>query len=887
MSRQSGRLRPRLIAIYRALLFLYPPSFRLRFQEQMVEDTRELLRGEDPHWDSSLRVLLRLSKDLLRSVPREWLLVLREHRSVRAPDSATPSRCSEPVLQETAAAARRLLRHPSFSLGLIVLLSIVLGAATAVSAVIGSYLLRPLPYPEADRIVAVRPVVPVSAAEAADLFEVAGTWDLDAFTLLGEESSELAYGAWVSDGYFELFGMRAALGRLFGANETGPGGTAVAVISHELWQRRWGGDPGVIGRTVRAFTSDRPEDAELFTVVGVLPSDIWHHNRYVEFLAPLRTENPVYIGRLRAGVPPEDAARALEARARPRMESVPADFRVRLVSLQAEYTAELRPLLSVGAAVVALLLLIAWANAAVLLLIRSQTQERELWVRRALGASGRRLATQLALEALLLAGCAGTIGAIMAGLLLDRLGGALQTSLGRPVPGGAEALSLNAHALAAATATTVFTALVLALTPWLGAALRARGSEGAARSARGATAGRGHTRARDVLVTAELALSIVLLVGGILAVRSARHLAVQELGFDPDGVYVANVQLRARSYPESAHRAAFYDELAAAVRELPMVEAAAVSVLAPFRWGYAPQPAEAEGNVVPRPRVEATRLVVGPQWFETMRVRALSGRTFTTEDGPEASPVAVVSEGLARRLWPDGQPPGRRFRFLPTGSEQGVEPGHWITVVGVVSEIRGSIADDGTPAVYLPIAQAGERTVTLAARMRGALPDPLPELRRAVGGVDPTVALYAPGWLSESVTSARRASRFLAGFLAGFSSLAVVLAVLGLYAVLAFAATQRRRDVAILIALGARRRTVIGHFLAGGMALAGAGLLLGMAGAVLLGKALASQLHGVSHTDVASYAAAAFLLLVVAAAAVWVPSQRAASVDPMEVLRED
>jgi ABC-type antimicrobial peptide transport system permease subunit len=171
--------------------------------------------------------------------------------------------------------------------------------------------------------------------------------------------------------------------------------------------------------------------------------------------------------------------------------------------------------------------------------------------------------------------------------------------------------------------------------------------------------------------------------------------------------------------------------------------------------------------------------------------------------------------------------------------------------------------------------------------MRAALPDPLPELRGAVGSVDPTVALYAPGWLSESVTSAGRTSRFLAGFLTAFSSVAVVLAVVGLYAVLASAAEQRRKDVAIRIALGARRRSVIGHFLAGGLVLADAGVVLGMAGAVLLGRALASQLHGVSHTDLASYGAAALLLLVVATGAMWVPSQRAASVDPMEVLRED
>jgi predicted permease len=857
----------------------------------MLEDARELVRSERARGRSTARVVVRICFDVLRSAPREWWQLRGDASdgSANGRPSGHTAWWGASIGHDARAALRQLARQPGFSSGLVLLLGVVIGSATAVSAVIGSYLLRPLPYPHADRLVVVQPVVPVSVREVGDLFEVPVTWDLDAFTLVGEESSELVYGSWISPGYFEAFGVSAARGRLFTADETGPGGSAVAVISHELWQRRWGADPEVLGRTVGAFTSDRPHDAELFTIVGVLPEGLWHYNRYTEFFTPLRADNSVYLGRLRADVPAAEAARILEQRGRRQMESVPEGFRVRLVPLQAGYTEPLRPLLSVGALAVVLMLGVAWANAAVLLLIRSQKRARDLWLRRALGAGRLRLARQTAIEALMLCATAAGLGALLSAVVLDKAGPALQASLGRTVPGGLSALRLDTYALGTLAALTALSIVIFTLAPLLGAALRT-GERGAAMSLRGGAPGRARNRARGVLVTAEIALSMALLVSGILAVRSARHLAHLDLGFDAEGVHVSNLLLRARSYPEGADRVAFYDRVTAGAMEIPGVESAAVGVLAPFRWAYAPQPVEAEPGEATSPALtDAARLVIGPGWLQTMRIRVLSGRGFGAEDGAEVeSVVVVVSEELARRLWPGADALGRRLRLPPgPGAPSGADLGPWHTVIGVVSEIRGSFEGSGTPAVYLPIAQAGTSTVTLVLRTRAGSPDPLPSLRAKVGAVDPTVALYASGWLSESVAAASRASRFLAALLGSFSTVAVALAVVGLYAVLAFAASQRRRDIAVRMALGARVRSVTGQFLADGLKLAIAGVLLGTAGAALLARQLVGQLHGVSVSEPGTYAAAASLVLLVATLAIWVPSQRAASVDPMDVLREE
>jgi predicted permease len=522
----------------------------------------------------------------------------------------------------------------------------------------------------------------------------------------------------------------------------------------------------------------------------------------------------------------------------------------------------------------------------VLLLIRSQERERDVWVRRALGAGRLRVARLVSFEALALAAGAGVLGVALAASVLELAGGPIQVSLGRPVPGGPSALRLDGFAVGTAMVLTTLTAAAFTLLPLLGA-LR-RWDAPAPVSARGATAGRTRTRLRVALVTAEIALSTTLLVAGALALRSARHLATVDLGFDPENVYVANLLFPARAYPDAGDRAELYARLAEEARDLPGVESVGVSALAPFRWTSAPRPVQAEEGagaaVLP---LSATRLVVGGGWLETMRVRLVSGRTLR-DDSPGAEAEAVVSEALARSLWKGTDPIGRRLRLLPeSGADPGNEPAAWHTVVGVVADIRGTLEGSAPPVVYLPLSRFGSNSVTAVVRVREGAADPLPALRQVLGEIEPALATYDTGWLSDSISDAGRASRLLASFLGGFSAFAVGLSVVGLYAVLAFAAAQRRRDIAIRMSLGARGASVTRLFVAEGMKLAAVGVALGAVGAALLAARISEQLHGVSPMDGGSYAASAALLLLVAAAAVWIPSRRAARVDPMEVLREE
>ncbi|MGH7575680.1 MAG: ABC transporter permease, partial [Longimicrobiales bacterium] len=454
----------RWLRAYRAALRLYPPSFRRCYGERMLEDVTDLLASERAAGRSLARPLARIAADVMRSAPREWQRVgsdvLRASRWAR---SIAQLGTRGVAFDAVASAGKALRRRPGFALGIIALLGVGIGAGATVFSVVSAYVLRAMPYPEPDRLVSVVGGAAVLPERAGDLFEIPVTWELDAFTLVGEAGPELVYGAWVSRGYLEVFGARAAVGRLFAAEEAGPGGASVAVISHDLWQRRYGGDPAVIGRRVRLFSSDRPEDAEVFTIVGVLARDSWHFNRYTEFLAPLRSDNPVYAGRLRRGVTRETAARVLEARSRETTQALPEDFRVEVVPLQERYTDSVRPMLRAATGAVLLLLLVACGNAAALLLVRAKARERELVIRRALGASNGRLGRELLAEGLLLSAGACVFGLVLATVALQWLGAAFEAHLGPSVPGGLDGLRVDARALAATLGVTVLAGVAFAL----------------------------------------------------------------------------------------------------------------------------------------------------------------------------------------------------------------------------------------------------------------------------------------------------------------------------------------------------------------------------------------------------------------------------------------
>ena len=549
------------------------------------------------------------------------------------------------ALEDLGSALRSLRREPRFT-GLVVgVLAVGIALNVAVFAVLNAYLLRPLPYPHSERLVAVSDWSNVSWTEVDEVFERAISWDLDVFTIVSDGTPELAKGAWITPDFLDAYAVTAAVGRTFRPDEAGEGRTPVALISHRLWQDRFGGDPGIVGRTFRAYMSDRADAAELFTIVGVLPSDFWYFNEYTDVLAPIRVERNVYTGRLRPDVSVQQAEEHLTQLAVSRMDAVPADFRVTLQSLHERHVEEVRPTLLVLQAAVLLVLLIACANAAVLLLVRSTRRERELGIRRALGAAGTRLARQLVGEGLLVAGAAGVVGVVLASFGLGAVQEAVQLRLGRSVPGGLDSLSLDGWVLAATVGVCGLVGVAFGLVPLFTSA-RGSLSDALGTGTRG-TDPAGRRRVRSAMVVAEIALSLALLTGAGLMVRSALHLQSQDLGFDPSRVVRGVVGLRHASYPQPSDRHAVFDRLVTRVRDLPGVTSAGLVATGPFTNDFGTRAVEGRGGGAVSGRTEAVSNLVGDGYFSALDIDLIRGRDFTVEDMEATEPVAVISETRA------------------------------------------------------------------------------------------------------------------------------------------------------------------------------------------------------------------------------------------------
>jgi len=787
--------------------------------------------------------------------------------------------------QDFRFAWRSLRREPGFTGLLILVLGLGVAVNTSVFTVVNAYLLRPLPYPAAERVVTVRAPVEVMSPDVEGVFEAKVSWDLDAFTLVGDDGPELARGAWVTPDFLGVYGVEPALGRVFLPEEGGPAAVgSVAIISHRLWQGRYGGSPEVLGRTVRAFTSDRPDDAESFTIVGVLPRDFWHFNDYTDVLVPLREDRTVYAGRLVPGMTPEDAAATITARVERRSTGLPEDFAVRVVRTHELHVAGVRPtLLSLQAAAL-LVFLIACANAAVLLLVRSVRRERELGVRRALGAAGGRLTRQLMFEGIVLAGGAGLLGIMLAqGAMSLALGGEA-LALWRGVPGGVDALRLDGTVVAAAVALCAVTGILFGLVPVF-TSRSGRLATSLAEVGRGGSETRGRRRARSGLLCLEIGLSVALLTGASLMIQSARFLQRSDLGFDPMGVVSGQIGLRQNSYPEAERRLAFFETLTDRARALPGVTSVGLVNALPFTWFFNLRPMEAEdggsgGGVVQ---------VADAGYFDAMRIPIVRGRSFGPDDVHGSTPVAIVSETVAERLWPGDDPVGLRFREAEStaGFEDEPEPRPWYTVVGVVADVRKDIASDVRGDIYLSFEQAAPFWTKVVVRTRPGAASPLPEVERFVADLDADLPLSAPTDLEAVVTSAMGPSRFLATVFGGFAGFALLLSVVGLYGVMSYTARQSRRDVGIRLALGADHGEVTRWFLRQTAVVLAIGLTFGIAAGVRLGDALEGQLHGVSPRDVRTLVGVALLLTVTALVATWLPARTAGEVAPAVLLREE
>ncbi|MGH9675020.1 MAG: ABC transporter permease [Bryobacteraceae bacterium] len=768
------------------------------------------------------------------------------------------------MLHDLRLAARSLLRARGFSAVTILTLGLAMALGVCVLAVVNAYLLKSLPYPGASRLYNIRysqygqKLASLDWSALDGVFEHAISWDLDVFFLVGGDHPEPAHGAWVTPGFMAGLGITSAQGRPFAPEEFSPGAPQVALISHGLWKRRFAADPSILGRTFQAYVSDRPDEAEVFTIIGVLPEGFWHVNRYTEVLAPLRAPSYPYMARLKPGVPPEAAARRINA-------LIGRDI-AELRLTHGEYVARLRPTLTAVAAAGGMVLVIACANTVFLLLLRAARRGKEIAVRTALGAGRGRIGRMLAAEALLTSAAAALVGIGVTWMLLARLAPVVERQLGRPAPGGMSAIEIDGAVLAGAAAICALSVLLFSLAP-LAVAWRAGGV--ARVMQRGSIAAIGGGRSRFVLIALEVACSLALLYGCGLMVRTVVHMLGVDLGYRTEGVLAATLGLRDRSYPNEAARQALFRRL------LPhFAEVAGVERVAAASWPVTAEPrarAVETGNA----RADAGVIAVSPDFMDALGLRVLEGRAFDT--GEPAAGTVIVSRALARRLWPESSAVGRRI------SESGV----WRTVIGVTGDIRQSYADQNLGDIYLPLLESPGRFASIYVRTAGPPEAVLAGLRRAVKEIDPEISLDNARPLAADVARQLEAPRFLAGLLASFSVFAAALALVGVYSLIAHSVRQREHEIAVRMAVGADGRAVTRLFLRQGAVVLAVGIAAGAWGALSIGRMLEAQLHGVEARDTWTLAAVAAGFAASGLCALWWPSRRAARVDPLAALREE
>ncbi len=821
----------------------------------------------------------------------------------------------ESVIQDLRHAARLLLRRPGFSSVAVATLAIAIGANVAIFSVVHTVLLRPLPFADPDRLVWVwenspqrgiprNPVTPVAYAAYRDRSGVftdlgaSSDW-LGSLTGSGEPESIIGYQ--FSGNFFRVLGVPARLGRTLGPDDARPGHEHVVVLADSLWRRRFGADPGVIGRAITL-------DDESYTVVGVMPPGFAHPQR-TEMWTPLVLEGATatnararfvrMVGRLKPGVPVAQASAAVAGVAAA-LAGTDAEnqggWSAAASPIASRYTGDIKPALLALLGAVGFVLLIAAANVGNLLLARAADRGREVAIRASLGAGRGRLVRQFLVESVLLAAIGGIGGVALAFWGVDLLKGLFPSTIANLAIPRLDQINVDAPVLAFALVLSLVTGIAFGLAPALHAS-RVAHAEALRESGRSTTEGREHRRFRSALVVSEVALALVLTTGAALMIRSFAHLQGGHLGFDPAGVMTARVLLPARwnavgvsraaqpRYGPPEKKRAFFDHVLARLRETPGVEAAGATTYLPLSGWSGGQDFEIEGRppAPPNEEREAMPQSVNEDYFRAMRIPVLRGRGIAAADVATAPAVVVVNETTARRYWPGEDPVGRRIGWRGRGSQ---DPIKWREVVGVVGDVRhDGLAEPAQPELYLPYAQAPSALICLAVRMSGGQSLPVQAIPQAVWSFDkdqPVLGMMPLEQLAAESITLRRVSTLLLGF---FAAVAVLLAGLGLYGVMAHAVTRRTHEIGIRMAIGARAGDVLAMIVGRGVALAAIGAGLGLLASLALSGLLTSLLYGVSSTDPVSFAAVALFLLAVAALASYIPARRASRVDPSEALR--
>lgn len=793
-----------------------------------------------------------------------------------------------------------LRRNPGFTLVAVFTLALAIGANVAIFSVTSALLLRPFPYTQPQQLVSIEVGDSTGYSSGANNTLVryeflrahaktltVAAWTNDTLDLTGSGQPAQLAVARVTPNFFSMLGVAPALGRSFAESDSHPESHPVVLLSNALWRSRFDSNPAVVGSSIDL-------DGTPSTVIGVLPAHLsfpfigkadLFTPRYFEFslFSTARLLQGVgylgYLGRLRPGTTIARADSELAVlsgqyiRLNPGVHDTIAGTIMSATPLRDVVVAGLRSKLWILTAAVALLLLIGCANVASLLLSRALARRRELAVRAALGASRWAVIRQLLTESILIAAAAGVLG-IALGYAADRglmVWGATQLPTGISV-------SLDTRVLAFAVAVSALTGILTGLFPALqltrtdlNATLRDEG--------RGLSGGRSRTRLRSMLVVGQVALSLLLLIGAGLLVRSFARLLRAEPGFAPDHVLTMEVSLPTQKYAKPEQQTAFFDEILRRISALPGVKSAAISAALPLETRrITPLLPEGQPNVplMQRPFIDIE--AVSPQWFATMRVPLLAGRAFTDADNADAPKAVIVNEAFARRFWHGQNPIGKT---IVVG--RGPAP---CQVVGVAQNVRNrGVADDPQPQVWLPFAQLPWGDMNLLVRTAVPPLSLVPAIQGQIAAVDPDQPVTAIQTVDDLMDTNRAQPRFTMALLAVFSITALLLAAIGLAAMLAWTVVQRRQELAIRIALGAERRHIRWLVVRHGITLAATGIAFGLAAGLLLTRLMASVLYKTSPYDLRTFALAPLAFLIIAAVASYLPARRATQVDPLDTLR--